>query len=164
MREDGVMHLSSLGGCCFAAWVSAWWLSAWLGLVILVCVSIRCLASESNAVSVHDGSNGSRRADCVVRHSFQPKKIGSVEQWRTGRRVSVSRHGIWQFTAMQDTYRVDFLDESLVLQWLRLLITRRRRVQWAQVESTVVMIGGVTQICSGKARQWLANQDDHSEW
>ena len=48
-----------------------------------------------------------------------PSSRRKWDQWSSeeqGDGVSVSRHGIWQFTAMQDTYRVDFLDESLALQ------------------------------------------------
>ena len=37
--------------------------------------------SESNAVSVHDGSNEPRRADRIARRSFQPKKKKSVGKW-----------------------------------------------------------------------------------
>ena len=42
--------------------------------------------SESNAVSVHAGSNEPQRADRIAQRSFQPKKMGSVEQLGTGRR------------------------------------------------------------------------------
>ena len=40
--------------------------------------------SESNAVSVNDGSDEPRRADHIAQRSFQPKKIGSVGQWSRG--------------------------------------------------------------------------------
>ena len=40
--------------------------------------------SESNAVSVHAGSNEPQLADRIAQRSFQPEKIGSVGQWSRG--------------------------------------------------------------------------------
>ena len=40
--------------------------------------------SESNAVSVNDGSDEPRRANHIAQHFFQRKKIGSVGQWGSG--------------------------------------------------------------------------------